>query len=59
MSFLTTHYPKKVSSGLKQASLVLKNIPGVGIVYLDKNDVIRHNIVKKIVEAYNRTDNKQ
>tara|TARA_B100000686_G_C16796572_1_gene982804 strand:+ start:1241 stop:2188 length:948 start_codon:yes stop_codon:yes gene_type:complete len=52
-------FPKKVSSGLKQASLVLKNIPGVGIVYLDKNDVIRHNIVKKIVEAYNRIDNKQ
>jgi len=44
--------PRRVISGLKEALLVLKETPGIGIVYLDDKDVIRHRLVKKIIEAY-------
>ena len=32
--------------------LILKNSEGIGIVYLDDKDVIRHPLVKKIIDAY-------
>lgn len=44
--------PKRVSSGLKEALLILKNIKGIGILYLDGKDVIRHPLVKNIINAY-------
>lgn len=44
--------PRRVISGLKEALLVLKDIPGIGIVYLDDKDVIRHRLVKNIIDAY-------
>jgi len=44
--------PEKVTSGLIQASQVLKNLPEVGFIYFDQKDVIRHSLVGKIVEAY-------
>lgn len=44
--------PRRVISGLKEALLVLKEVKGVGIVYLDDKDVIRHKLVKKIISAY-------
>ena len=44
--------PRRVISGLKEALLILKSTPGIGIVYLDDKDVIRHKLVKKIIEAY-------
>ncbi len=44
--------PRRVISGLKEALLVLKETPGIGIVYLDDKDVIRHRLVKKVIEAY-------
>jgi phosphate starvation-inducible PhoH-like protein len=44
--------PRRVISGLKEALLVLKETPGIGIVYLDYKDVIRHRLVKKVIEAY-------
>lgn len=44
--------PRRVISGLKEALLVLKEIKGIGIVYLDDKDVIRHRLVKKIIDAY-------
>jgi phosphate starvation-inducible PhoH-like protein len=44
--------PRRVISGLKEALLVLKDVPGIGMVYLDDNDVIRHRLVKNIIEAY-------
>ena len=44
--------PRRTISGLKEALLILKNVEGVGIVFLDDKDVIRHKLVKKIIEAY-------
>ncbi len=44
--------PRRVISGLKEALLVLKDVKGVGTVYLDDKDVIRHRLVKKIIAAY-------
>ena len=44
--------PKKVVSGLKEALLILKKTSGIGIIYLNENDIIRHKIVKKIIDAY-------
>ena len=36
----------------KEALLILKNSDGIGIIQLDDKDVIRHSLVKKIIEAY-------
>ncbi|MBS9768572.1 MAG: PhoH family protein [Flavobacteriaceae bacterium] len=44
--------PKKQKSGLKEAILALKEIKGISFVYLDDKDVIRHRLVKKIINAY-------
>ena len=46
--------PQKTTSGLVQIQEVLKQIQGVSFVYLDKNDVVRHRLVKDIIEAYER-----
>lgn len=44
--------PRRVISGLKEALLVLNKIEGIEIVYLDDKDVIRHRLVKKVIDAY-------
>lgn len=44
--------PRRTISGLKEALLILKDVKGVGMVYLDDKDVIRHRLVKKIISAY-------
>jgi len=44
--------PRRVISGLKEALLVLKDIKGIGMIYLDDKDVVRHRLVKKVIEAY-------
>lgn len=44
--------PRRVISGLKEALLILKETQGIGILYLDDKDVIRHKLVKKIINAY-------
>ncbi len=44
--------PRRVISGLKEAMLVLKDVKGIGIVHLDDKDVIRHKLVKKVIDAY-------
>jgi|TARA_B110000305_G_C19446155_1_gene644954 phosphate starvation-inducible PhoH-like protein len=51
--------PRKQPSGLVEALNLLKNIDGVGIVKLDENDVIRHQLVKKIITAYKLNQNDQ
>ena len=48
--------PRRVMSGLKEANLVLKNIEGIKMIYLDDSDVIRHQVVKRIIEAYKNTE---
>lgn len=44
--------PRRTVSGLKEALLVLKDIQGIEIIYLDDKDVIRHKLVKKVIHAY-------
>lgn len=44
--------PKKALSGLKHAVNLLKNIKGIALIELDGRDVVRHPLVKKIIEAY-------
>ena len=44
----------KKESGLVQVAKVLKGIKGIGFANLNQNDVVRHPLVKKIIEAYDR-----
>lgn len=48
--------PRRTTSGLKEALLILKNVEGIGMVFLDETDVIRHKLVRKIIEAYKGID---
>ena len=44
--------PTKQTSGLVQIQNILKNVEGVAFVYLEKKDVVRHRLVKDIINAY-------
>jgi phosphate starvation-inducible PhoH-like protein len=46
--------PPKTISGLIQAKEILSNIEGVGFVYFDKGDIVRHRLVKDIIDAYEK-----
>ncbi len=48
--------PKKKSSGLRDAEKVLKGVKGIEFSYLRQNDVVRHPLVKRIIDAYERSD---
>ena len=48
--------PRSTASGLVQALRVLKDVPGIGRVEFGKKDIIRHALVQRIVEAYERAD---
>ncbi|MGB3144370.1 MAG: PhoH family protein [Maribacter sp.] len=44
--------PRRTISGLKEALLILQPVDGIEVIYLDDKDVIRHKLVKKVIEAY-------
>lgn len=44
--------PGRQSSGLKEAVKILTNVKGIGIVELNEKDVVRHRLVRDIIEAY-------
>lgn len=46
----------KHNSGLIQAMRILKGIKGISIIEFDERDIIRHHLVKKIVDAYEKLD---
>ena len=46
--------PSFSQSGLVQVKEILKGIDGVGFVYFDKSDVVRHKLVKDIINAYEK-----
>ena len=48
--------PKSQLSGLKEALRVLSGIEGIGVVELNKKDIVRHKLVTRIVNAYERFD---
>jgi phosphate starvation-inducible PhoH-like protein len=43
---------KKTISGLKHAAKILSNVKGISFTYFQSNDVVRHPLVQRIVEAY-------
>ncbi len=47
-----TDLPKKIPSGLSEALHVLKNVPGIAIKKLSASDVVRNDLVRKIIQAY-------
>ena len=50
--------PKNIASGLNQAADVLKGVEGIGFARFDARDVVRHPLVKKILKAYEKFDNR-
>ena len=48
--------PPKIKSGLRQAIRLLHNVEGVSQTFFDSRDVVRHPIVRRIVEAYEKAD---
>ena len=48
---------KKVKSGLVEAAAILKGVEGIEFVQFDRNDVVRHKLVKDIIAAYDKSGN--
>ncbi|MBN2345555.1 MAG: PhoH family protein [Candidatus Aminicenantes bacterium] len=46
--------PKK--SGIFKAIRILKNVPGIGVTHLTQKDVVRHPLIQRIIEAYERVE---
>ena len=51
--------PKGKSSGLVEAITILENIEDIGITHLKKDDVVRHPLIQKIINAYEKNDKKE
>ena len=51
--------PRSVCSGLVQALRILRDIPGIGRVEFGKKDIVRHQLVQRIVEAYQEFDERE
>lgn len=49
--------PKGVQSGLIEAEKRLQGVDGIGVVYLEQSDVVRHPLVAKIIQAYETESN--
>ncbi|WP_295912979.1 PhoH family protein [uncultured Alistipes sp.] len=46
--------PKKSDSGLVRTMEILRGVPGIGVVEFDKRDIVRHPLVKYIVDAFDK-----
>lgn len=51
--------PNGKPSGLKQVAQILEGIKGIEFIYLGKQDVVRHQLVQRIIEAYDKFENKK
>ncbi len=49
--------PRNSKSGLLQAQKILHDIKGIDFIYLDEKDIVRHKLVTKIVNAYQKHQN--
>lgn len=49
--------PHNVRSGLSESLQILQDIKGIGVVHLNKKDIVRHKLVTRIVEAYEKEKN--
>ena len=54
-----TDLPKKQESGLVSIQNILQQIDGISFVYLDQSDVVRHKLVRDIIDAYEKFENKK
>lgn len=52
-----TDLPRKKESGLITIQNILKDINGISFVYLDQSDVVRHKLVRDIIDAYDKFEN--
>lgn len=50
--------PRHQKSGLNEALKILERVEGIGIIKLDDKDVIRHPLVKDIIQAYDKLEEK-
>ena len=48
--------PRHQRSGLMQATRMLKDIPGISVIFMDQGDIVRHRLVTAIVDAYARQE---
>ncbi|MDR1097427.1 MAG: PhoH family protein [Tannerella sp.] len=48
--------PPTMKSGLVQAMEILGHVPGIGRIRFEKKDIVRHKLVQRIVEAYEKKD---
>ncbi|WP_298033995.1 PhoH family protein [uncultured Alistipes sp.] len=46
--------PRKSDSGLVRTMEILRGVPGIGVVEFDKRDIVRHPLVKYIVDAFDK-----
>ncbi|RST28282.1 PhoH family protein [Chryseobacterium lacus] len=51
--------PLRQKSGLREAMRILKEVQEIGFVHLTEEDVVRHPVVRKIINAYNAEDKKK
>ena len=51
--------PRKTASGLSEALHIIKGIKGIGTLWLDDKDVVRHPLVKEIINAYTRAEKEE
>ncbi len=51
--------PKEYKSGLKEALRILKSVKGISVIELTKKDIVRHQLVTRIVNAYEAYDKHQ
>lgn len=51
--------PKEYKSGLKEALRILKSVEGISVIELTKKDIVRHQLVTRIVNAYEAYDKHQ
>lgn len=51
--------PKNMKSGLEKAERILSKVDGIGFIKLDESDVVRHRLVKLIIKAYEKEQERE
>jgi phosphate starvation-inducible PhoH-like protein len=49
--------PHSIQSGLVQAMEILERVPGIGSIKFEKKDIVRHKLVQRILEVYEKKEN--
>ena len=51
--------PQGKQSGLMHSLKILENVKGIGMNFLDEKDVVRHELVQRIIKAYEKHEKKE